>query len=72
MKELRAAEKFGRIVRKLRHDRKWTQEDLAVEMEADAAYISRIERGVKNPSLETVLRLARAFGLKVAFGEHRL
>jgi transcriptional regulator with XRE-family HTH domain len=72
MKEPRAAEKFGKIIRKLRHDRQWTQDELAAEMQADASYISRIERGLKNPSLETVLKLAEVFEIKVRFGNQTL
>ncbi|HEY9778278.1 MAG TPA: helix-turn-helix transcriptional regulator [Planktothrix sp.] len=67
-----AAQKFGKIVRQMREERGWTQDDLAAELNADAAYISRIENGKKNASLETVLKLASAFGVKVSFGDKRL
>jgi transcriptional regulator with XRE-family HTH domain len=72
MRNSRAVEKFGNIVRSMRKERSWTQDDLAAELDADAAYISRIERGVKNPSLETILRLAAAFGVKLSFGNKAL
>jgi transcriptional regulator with XRE-family HTH domain len=72
MSDSRAAEKFGKIVRKLRKARGWTQLELALEAKADVAYVSRIERGLKNPSLETVLRFAKVFGVKAKFGESEL
>ena len=61
MKDNRAAIRFGKIIRQMRIDRGWTQFDLAAELEADAAYVSRIELGKKNLSLVTVLRLAESF-----------
>jgi len=72
MKELRAPKKFGKIIREMRLERTWTQDYLAAELDVDAAYISRIERGLKNPSLETILKLANAFGVKVLFGNRKL
>ncbi len=72
MKENRAAKKFGKIVREMREERNWTQFDLAAEMQADAAYVSRIERGAKNISLETMFKLAKILGVKVYFGDKSL
>lgn len=71
MKEA-AAIKFGKVIRNLRKEREWTQYDLAAEMEVDAAFISRIERGRKVPSLETILRLAQALKVPVFFGDKKL
>jgi len=72
MEELRAPVKFGKIVREMRLKRNWTQDYLAAELGVDAAFISRIERGMKNPSLETVLRLASALNVKLRFGDKTL
>jgi UDP-N-acetylglucosamine 1-carboxyvinyltransferase len=72
MRDIKAAQRFGKIIRDLRHQRKWTQDDLAAELEVDAAYISRIELGKKNISLETIMRLAKALDLWVSFGNKRL
>lgn len=35
----------------------WSQEDLAFETEIDRTYISGIERGVRNPSLDMIVKL---------------
>lgn len=72
MNDVKIAIRFGKIVRELRRQHNWTQDDLAAELGVDAAYISRIERGQKNPSLETLVRLATAFSVKISFGNKTL
>lgn len=57
----RATESFGRNVRAARRSRDWTQEDLAGETGLAVVQISRIERGVREVRLTTVLRLLAAF-----------
>jgi DNA-binding XRE family transcriptional regulator len=59
--------KFGGILRQLREENAWTQDDLAGELECDRAYISQLERGLKNPSLLTMIKLARIFSTDVTF-----
>ncbi len=54
-------ERFGANVRALRHAREWTQEDLAAHSGLAVVQISRIERGVREVRLGTVVRLLRAF-----------
>jgi transcriptional regulator with XRE-family HTH domain len=51
---------FGRNLRKLREARGFTQEDLAEQADMDRTYISDIERGVRNPGIKNVARLAKA------------
>lgn len=53
-------ERFGARVRKARLERGWTQEDLAEESGLAAVQISRIERGVREIRLTTLLRLLDA------------
>jgi transcriptional regulator with XRE-family HTH domain len=72
MKENRASIRFGKIVRQMRKERNWSQLDLADELGTDAAYISRIELGMKNLSLETLMRLAKVFSVKMSFGDKQL
>jgi transcriptional regulator with XRE-family HTH domain len=57
----REAEVFGRVVKRFREQSGWTQEVLALAAGLTTHYLSDIERGVKVPSLTTVLRLAHAF-----------
>lgn len=51
---------FGANVRKVRADRGWTQEDLAARSELSSVQISRIERGVREIRLTTLLKLVEA------------
>lgn len=55
-----SASLFGDIVRRLRKDAKLTHEQLAEKAECHPTYISLVERGKRNPSLDMVLRLGRA------------
>lgn len=54
----------GKNVRQLRQQRGWSQEDLAFEADLDRTYVSGVERGVRNPTVVVIARLAAA--LKVA------
>lgn len=49
---------FGKAVKQTRLSKGWTQDDLAEKSGLDRSYISRIERGLKNPSLSVVWDLA--------------
>lgn len=51
---------------KLRKERDWSQEKLAVESGISYNTIIKIERsGIKNPKIETVIKLARALGVSI-------
>ncbi len=54
------ARTFGEILRERRGDKGLSQEKLAYECNLDRTYISMLERGLKQPSLTVVLRLAQA------------
>jgi len=54
---------FGKKVQKLRTDRNLSQEKLAEIAGFDRTYISLLERGVRNPSLVNVFRLAKALNI---------
>lgn len=54
---------FGEQVRKLRQQRGWSQEYLADEAGLHRTYISSLERGERNVSLENIVKLARALGV---------
>lgn len=51
---------FGQAIRDARTRRGISQEGLALMCGLDRTYISGIERGVRNPSLTNILRLAGA------------
>lgn len=64
--EVRAIKKLSRRVRELRLDRKWTQEQCAAEAQIATAYLSGLERGVRNPTVRVLARLAEALNQPLA------
>ena len=50
----------GKNVRRIRQQRRMTQEKLAFEADLDLTYIGGIERGRRNPSLLAMARIAAA------------
>jgi len=51
---------------KIRKQKGWSQEKLAVESEISYNTIIKIERGgIKNPKIETVIKLANALGVSL-------
>jgi transcriptional regulator with XRE-family HTH domain len=62
----RALRLLGLNVRKERERQSITQEKLGEKADLDPTYISGIERGVRNPSILSVVRLAKALGSSVS------
>lgn len=54
---------FGKNVRRVRQQKKLTQEQLAFEAEIDLTYVGGIERGKRNPSLVVMARIADALSV---------
>jgi transcriptional regulator with XRE-family HTH domain len=54
--------KFGINLKVIRVQAGLTQESLAIAAGLDRSYIGELERGQRNPSLEVLLKLARALG----------
>jgi DNA-binding XRE family transcriptional regulator len=54
-------------IRRLRIKMKLTQEQLAEKMDVKREYISRIESGNQNITLETLIRIASAVGKEFKF-----
>jgi transcriptional regulator with XRE-family HTH domain len=50
----------GINVRRLREGRHLSQEELAFEAELHRTYISGVERGIRNPTVTVVAKIARA------------
>ncbi|NBV23658.1 MAG: XRE family transcriptional regulator [Proteobacteria bacterium] len=57
---------LGRNLRRWREAQPFTQEKLAERAGLDPTYISGIERGLRNPGIRNVARLAKALGLTTA------
>lgn len=56
---------FGRKVREVRLKQGLSQGDVARKLNLHRSYISSIERGVRNPSLKVVQKIANALESKV-------
>ncbi|MBU3678132.1 MAG: helix-turn-helix transcriptional regulator [Candidatus Kapabacteria bacterium] len=56
---------IGRNVRRHRQSMKWTQEMLAAEVKLSSDYISRLELGKENPTLDVLVRISIIFNRKV-------
>ena len=56
---------LGDALRRLRHEAGLSQEQLAEGAQTDLTQVGGIERGVRNPSYTTLLRLAGALGTSV-------
>lgn len=59
-------EKLGKRVRKARKDRKMSQEELADRVGLHYTTISRIERGISNPPVQTVNKIAKALKIDMS------
>ena len=63
--DTRSLQRLGLNLLRLREGLRLSQEQLAEKAELDRTYISGIERGVRNPSLLSLIRLARAVGVSL-------
>lgn len=57
---------FGKALREVRRKRGLSQLKVSTASDLDRAYVSELENGLKNPSLDTIFRLAEAIGVAVA------
>jgi len=57
---------FGRVLREVRDSRGLTQEQLGELTDLTSESISLFERGLRQPRLETILRLAAALEVEAA------
>jgi transcriptional regulator with XRE-family HTH domain len=60
---LNPAHAFGQTLRYFRAKLKISQERLSQESGLDRSYISLLERGLRQPSLTTLLQLAKALNI---------
>lgn len=58
--------KFGNRLKELRDKNKLTQEELAEKVGVDRSYMGFLERGEKNPTLEKLTLIAKAFNISLS------
>lgn len=61
-----ALKRFGNNVRAKREAKDLSQEDLAEKAELDRTYVGGVERGERNPTILSAMRLAKALKTSVA------
>ena len=60
---MKAQTQLGMRIRFLRKRLGWSQEDLALEASVNKNYISDLENGRRNPSLDILERIAKALNI---------
>jgi transcriptional regulator with XRE-family HTH domain len=63
--ELDINQRFGKAIRRRRREMDLSQEELAERAQLHRTYISSIERGQRNPSLENIEKLAKALDISI-------
>ncbi len=66
MSEEELAKRFGRLVRRLRQERGYSQEDFSFRVGLHQTYVSSVERGERNVTIGTADRIARALVMTMA------
>lgn len=57
-----ARNKLGKNIRNLRHEKGWSQEELADKVGLHRTYVGAVERGEQNITVDTLAKLAKALG----------
>ncbi len=57
---------FGDQVRRLRSEHGLTQEDLAERAGVHRSYLAAVETGMRNPTLDVIVKIARGLGVPAA------
>jgi transcriptional regulator with XRE-family HTH domain len=55
---------FGEVIRSYRKERRISQERLALDSDLQRSFISRLERGLTQPTLVTIFELAQALDVE--------
>jgi len=59
-------EQFSMVLRQLREERGWSQEQLAERADLNRSYLGEVERGRAIPSIVTVSKLAGALEIRLS------
>ena len=62
---MKAQEQLGMRIKFLRKQRKWSQEDLALNANVNKNYICDLENGRRNPSLDILERISVGLGVSL-------
>lgn len=57
---------FGTVLRQYRSARNISQEELAFQAGVDRTFVSRLERGIRQPTITTLIGIGQALGVSAA------
>lgn len=57
---------FGEVLRRHRSAKNVSQEELAYLADVDRTFISRLERGIRQPTMTTTIAIGQALGVSAA------
>ncbi len=57
---------FGQVLRELRREANLTQEELGLEADLKRTFISLLELGQQQPTLQTIFKLSTALNIKAS------
>ena len=57
---------FGDVLRRYRSEKNISQEELAFQAGVDRTFVSRLERGISQPTITTLIGLGQALGVSAA------
>lgn len=60
------SKKFGQKLKRVRIEKKMSQGDISRALGVHRSYISGLERGVRNPTLINLERIAKALGISTS------
>lgn len=60
------AKQVGQRIRELRNERRMSQEEVAFKAGISPAHLGQIERALKNPTIDTIAKIAAALDIPVA------
>jgi transcriptional regulator with XRE-family HTH domain len=63
---MKIEKQLGLRIRYLRTNKKWSQEDLALEANINKNYLSDLERGARNPTIKVLEKLCIALGISLS------
>jgi transcriptional regulator with XRE-family HTH domain len=66
MAEEELSRRFGELVRRLRQEKGYSQEEFAFRVGLHQTYVSSVERGERNVTIGTADRIAKALGMALA------
>lgn len=67
MLELNCYHQLGKRIAYLRHQMKWSQEELSFQSGVNKNYICELESGKRNPTLKILKKIAHAFSISLEY-----